>query len=152
MHGLTTNRHEGCVSTMPTESGLSIALRVRRFKRSSERMRGARRQTPCDGVPFVLTTDRFGPKRLPKRHALLVLAADCADDRSRGLQRIGQYAEPPRSNDRQDGKEPYAAVGGMRTIDPFLPSSLTKTRRSTFQLTGGSRRNRSVSLDTSVAN
>jgi hypothetical protein len=32
MHGLTTNRHEGCVSTMLTESGLSIPLPVRRFK------------------------------------------------------------------------------------------------------------------------
>jgi hypothetical protein len=32
MHGLATSRHEGCVSTMLTESGLSIALWVRRFK------------------------------------------------------------------------------------------------------------------------
>ena len=32
MHGFTTSRHEGCVSTMLTESGLSIALWVRRFK------------------------------------------------------------------------------------------------------------------------
>jgi len=32
MHGWMTSRHEGCVSTMLTENGLSIALRVRDFK------------------------------------------------------------------------------------------------------------------------
>ena len=49
MHGRMTNRHEGCVSTMLTESGLSIALQVRGFKRLSDKMTGARQQTPCDG-------------------------------------------------------------------------------------------------------
>jgi hypothetical protein len=32
MHGWMTSRHEGCVSTMLTESDLSIPLRLRRFK------------------------------------------------------------------------------------------------------------------------
>src|SRR5205823_13732432 len=32
MYGGVTRRHEGCVSAMLTESGLSIALRARRFK------------------------------------------------------------------------------------------------------------------------
>ena len=32
MHGWMTSRHEGCVSTMLTESDLSIALPVRHFK------------------------------------------------------------------------------------------------------------------------
>src|SRR5207237_9340079 len=32
MHGGMTRRHEGCVSAMLTESGLSIALRARLFK------------------------------------------------------------------------------------------------------------------------
>src|SRR6202171_2485838 len=32
MHGWITSRHEGCVSTMLTESDLSIALPVRHFK------------------------------------------------------------------------------------------------------------------------
>jgi len=31
MHGWMTNRHEGCVSTMLTESDWSIALRLRNF-------------------------------------------------------------------------------------------------------------------------
>jgi hypothetical protein len=33
MHGGMTRRHEGFVSTMLTESGLSIALALRHFKR-----------------------------------------------------------------------------------------------------------------------
>jgi len=32
MHGLTTNRHEGDVSAMLTDNGLSIPLRLRHFK------------------------------------------------------------------------------------------------------------------------
>ena len=80
MHGRMTSRHEGCVSTMLTESGLSIALPVRHFKGLCDRMRGARRQAPCCGALSVLTTERFGPiakaasltrrSRSPHRHSV----------------------------------------------------------------------------------
>jgi hypothetical protein len=63
MHGWMTNRHEGCVSTMLTDSGLSIALPVRRFKGLCDEMEGARRKAPAYRVLSVLTTDRFGPNR-----------------------------------------------------------------------------------------
>ena len=36
MHGWMTSRHEGCVSAMLTESGLSIPLPVRHFKGLSD--------------------------------------------------------------------------------------------------------------------
>src|ERR1700694_528275 len=40
MHGWMTSRHEGCVSTMLTESDLSIALRLRHFKGLGRRKAG----------------------------------------------------------------------------------------------------------------
>src|SRR5216683_5891598 len=43
-HGWMTSRHEGCVSTMLTESGFSIALAVRHFKGLCDEMEDARRQ------------------------------------------------------------------------------------------------------------
>jgi hypothetical protein len=46
MHGRMTRRHEGFVSTMLTESGLSIALPVRHFKALCDEMEGASRQAP----------------------------------------------------------------------------------------------------------
>ena len=44
MYGGMTRRMKVHVSTMLTESGLSIALQVRRFKRLSDKMKGARQQ------------------------------------------------------------------------------------------------------------
>jgi hypothetical protein len=44
MRGWMTSRHEGCVSTMLTESGLSISLPVRHFKGRCDEMQDARRQ------------------------------------------------------------------------------------------------------------
>jgi hypothetical protein len=55
MHGWMTSRHEGCVSTMLTESGLSIALPVRHFKALCGEIEGASRQAPCCRGLFVLT-------------------------------------------------------------------------------------------------
>jgi hypothetical protein len=92
MHDWMTSQHEGCVSAMLTESDLSIALQVRRFKRLSDKMKGARQQSPCDGARFVLTTDRLGQNTSPSGTLFLPWRRDCADDRSRGLQRIGPDA------------------------------------------------------------
>ena len=61
MHGWMTSRHEGCVSTMLTESGLSIALPMRRFKGLCDEMQAARRQARHLVVFSVLTTDGFEP-------------------------------------------------------------------------------------------
>ena len=55
MRGSMTGRHEGCVSTMLTDSGLSIALGVRRFKGLGDGIVVARRQAPCCRVLSVLT-------------------------------------------------------------------------------------------------
>ena len=55
MHSWMTRRHEGYVSTMLTESDLSIALQVRRFKGSVRRNGGASRQARFWGL-YVLTT------------------------------------------------------------------------------------------------
>jgi hypothetical protein len=44
MCGLATSRHEGCVSTMLTESDLSIPLPVRQFKGLCDEKQGASRQ------------------------------------------------------------------------------------------------------------
>ena len=55
MHGFATSRHEGCVSTMLTESGLSIALPVRHFKALRDEKQGARRQARHFVVLSVLT-------------------------------------------------------------------------------------------------
>ena len=41
--GWMASQHEGCVSTMLTESGLSIGLAVRDFKGRWDEMEGARR-------------------------------------------------------------------------------------------------------------
>src|SRR5438094_9925924 len=46
MHGGMTRRHEGCVRTILTESGLSIATPVSHFKGMVRRNRDARRQAP----------------------------------------------------------------------------------------------------------
>jgi hypothetical protein len=56
MQGWMTSRHEGCVSTMLTESGLSIALRVRHFKGLRDPIQGARRQAPSPEGLSVLTS------------------------------------------------------------------------------------------------
>jgi hypothetical protein len=45
MHGLTTNWHEGGVSAMLTESGLSIPPPVRDFKGRCDEMQGACKPT-----------------------------------------------------------------------------------------------------------
>jgi len=44
MHGLMTNRHEGGVSAMLTDSDLSIPLRVRHFNDLAREKQGASRQ------------------------------------------------------------------------------------------------------------
>jgi hypothetical protein len=44
MHGRMTTQHEGCVSTMLTESDLSIALPVHQLKGLGDEKQGARRQ------------------------------------------------------------------------------------------------------------
>jgi hypothetical protein len=82
MHGWMTNRHEGCVSTMLTESDFSIALPVRRFKGLYDEMEGARQQARHCGVFSVLTTDRFGPNRL-KRYVRSLWRVGCADRTAR---------------------------------------------------------------------
>jgi len=56
MHGWMTSRHEGCVSTMLTESGLSIALPMRHFKGRCDEIDGARPQARHFGVLSVLTS------------------------------------------------------------------------------------------------
>jgi len=63
MHGWVTSRHEGCVSTMLTESGLSIPLRLRDFKALCDEKQGASRQARHFGVLSVLT-----PAGRPDRH------------------------------------------------------------------------------------
>jgi hypothetical protein len=60
MRGWMTGRHEGCVSTMLTESGLSIALPVRHFKGLRDPIQGARRQASSLGGLFVLTFRAVG--------------------------------------------------------------------------------------------
>src|SRR5205823_11705194 len=50
MHGRMTRRHEGCVRTILTESGLSIATPVRHFKGIVRGNRDARRQAPLQRV------------------------------------------------------------------------------------------------------
>ena len=55
MHGLTTNRHEGGVSTMLTDSGLSIALPVRHFKGLARRNAGCKTTSTAFGVLSVLS-------------------------------------------------------------------------------------------------
>ena len=56
MHGRMTSRHEGCVSTMLTESGLSIALPVRHFKGLVRRNGGCKPTSTAFRVLSVLTT------------------------------------------------------------------------------------------------
>ena len=55
MHGGMTRRHEGCVSTMLTESGLSIALPVRQFKGRCDEMGGCKPTSTAFRGLFVLT-------------------------------------------------------------------------------------------------
>ena len=55
MRGSMTGRHEGCVSTMLTESGLSIALWVRQFKVSVRPNRGCKPTSAASAGFFVLT-------------------------------------------------------------------------------------------------
>jgi hypothetical protein len=50
-----TGRREGCVSTMLTQSGLSIAPPVRHIKALCHEKQGARRQAQRFGVLSVLT-------------------------------------------------------------------------------------------------
>lgn len=52
---LMTSRREGCVSTMLTESGLSIALPVRHFKAPVQRKAGCEPTSAAFRVRFVLT-------------------------------------------------------------------------------------------------
>jgi hypothetical protein len=66
MHGWMTNRHEGCVSTMLTESGFSIALALRRFKGLCDEMEGARPKARHYGVFSVLTMRRSGSNQSEK--------------------------------------------------------------------------------------
>ena len=56
MHGGMTRRHEGCVSTMLTESGLSIALPLRHFKGLARRNAGCKPTSTRIAGLFVLTT------------------------------------------------------------------------------------------------
>ena len=54
MHGGMTRRHEGCVSTMLTESGLSIASAVRDFKAPVRPKAGCKPTITVFRVFFVL--------------------------------------------------------------------------------------------------
>src|SRR6202790_5019389 len=54
-----TSRHEGCVSTMLTESDLSIALRLRHFKGLARRNGGCKPTSTAFRVLFVLTMRAF---------------------------------------------------------------------------------------------
>jgi len=56
MHGRMTRRHEGFVSTMLTESGLSIALGLRHFKCLVRRNAGCKPTSTAFRVLFVLTS------------------------------------------------------------------------------------------------
>jgi len=49
MHGWMTSRHEGCVSTMLTDSDSSIALSVRHFKGLYDEMGDASRKARISG-------------------------------------------------------------------------------------------------------
>ena len=60
MHGRMTRRHEGFVSTMLTESGLSIALRVRHFKGLVPRNAGCKPTSTAFRGFFVLTAGAAG--------------------------------------------------------------------------------------------
>ena len=55
MHGWMTNRHEGCVSAMFTESDLSIPLQLRHFKGLVPRNRGCKTTSTAFRVFSVLT-------------------------------------------------------------------------------------------------
>ena len=55
MHGGMTRRHEGCVSTMLTESDLSIPLALRHFKCLVRRKVGCKPTSTAFRVLFVLT-------------------------------------------------------------------------------------------------
>jgi len=61
MHGLTTNRHEGGVSAMLTENGLSIPLRLRYFKDLVRRNEECKPTSAAFRVLSVLTTHTCGP-------------------------------------------------------------------------------------------
>ena len=63
MRSLTTSRHEGCVSTMLTESGWSIAPPVPHFKGPNYERGNARRKARRCGVLSVLTTWRTTGRR-----------------------------------------------------------------------------------------
>ena len=55
MHGWMTSRHEGCVSTMLTESDWSIALPERQFKALRGEMEGEKPKARHCAVFSVLT-------------------------------------------------------------------------------------------------
>jgi hypothetical protein len=61
MHGWMTSRHEGCVSTMLTESGLSIALPLRHFKGLARRNGQCKTTSTAFRGFSVLTIAGFGP-------------------------------------------------------------------------------------------
>ena len=56
MHGWMTSRHEGCVSTMLTESESSIPLRLRDFKGPGRPNRGCKTTSPLFQGLSVLTS------------------------------------------------------------------------------------------------
>ena len=56
MHGWMTSRHEGCVSTMLTDSDSSIALAVRHFKGLYDENGGCKPKSTAFRVLSVLTS------------------------------------------------------------------------------------------------
>ena len=98
MHGLTTKRHEGDVSAMLTESGLSIPLRLRLFKGLAPRNeRRKTTNTAFQGL-FVLTTNTLGrpvsfqcdsTDNLVSRQGRRLRPSAAANDRLRSSQTVG---------------------------------------------------------------
>jgi hypothetical protein len=64
MHGWMTNRHEGCVSAMLTESDLSIPLQLCHFKGLMRRNRGCKTtSTAFRGLSVLTTVTRPGLRK-----------------------------------------------------------------------------------------
>jgi hypothetical protein len=64
MHGRMTRRHEGFVSTMLTESGLSIALALRHFKCLVRRKAGCKpTSTAFRGFSVLTMWDPLDPSQ-----------------------------------------------------------------------------------------
>jgi len=97
MHGWMTSRHEGCVSTMLTESDWSIALPVRRFKGRCDETQGCKPTSTAFRVFSVLTM-RALVIREEGNALCLANSGRPAAPRMFLCRSIGEGPEEPRSN------------------------------------------------------